>query len=87
MNEDQKLVAFMGLALVAIVAFTVYRPYLSAVLLGSPAGSKLSTGSSGTPNAGSAISNATKPFGLSPAPVATKVIPGFLNSLVGTHLP
>lgn len=51
MNADQKLIATIGLGLLAIVIFTSYKPYLEAIILGSPntssGGSKSASPSNG----------------------------------------
>lgn len=45
MNSDQKLVAWMVVLLIGIVAWTTYKPFLKAVLFTAPASS--GSGSSG----------------------------------------
>ncbi len=74
MNGDQKLVASLGLGLLALVVFTTYRTYLSRVFLSSPSGSSLSGGSSGS----NPVKGALSPFGLNPA----VLVPNIAKSLL-----
>lgn len=37
MSGDQQLIALVGVVLVIVVAVTVYRPYLQAIIFGAPA--------------------------------------------------
>jgi hypothetical protein len=40
MSGDQQLIALVGVVLVIVVAVTVYRPYLQAVIFGGTAKTK-----------------------------------------------
>lgn len=46
MNPDQKLIATIGLGLLALVVFTTYKPYFEAIILGTPQGGSSGSGSS-----------------------------------------